>query len=58
MNNQVNNTIKNNQEETKMLTVLIPKSLHTDIKVKASSRGEKLKEYVARILQEAVDNDR
>lgn len=57
MNNQVKNTM-NQEEETKMLTVLIPKHLHTDIKVKASSRGEKLKEYVARILQDAVDNDR
>lgn len=43
------------EEEMKMLTVLIPKSLHTNIKVEASKRGEKLKEYVARILEEALD---
>ena len=45
-----------NLEEMKMLTVLIPKELHTEIKVEASRNGEKLKEYVARVLQDALDN--
>lgn len=43
------------EQEMKMLTTLIPAKLHTDVKVEASRNGEKLKEYVAKVLQDAVD---
>jgi predicted HicB family RNase H-like nuclease len=50
---------KSNLDEMgmKMLTALIPEELHRKIKVTASLRGEKLKEYVTRVLEEAVKRD-
>lgn len=43
------------REEMKMLTVLIPEELHKEVKVEASKNGDKLKEYVARILKKEMD---
>lgn len=43
------------EQKMKMLTVLIPEELHTAIKVEASKNGDKLKEYVAKILQAEID---
>lgn len=44
-----------NEQKMKMLTVLIPEELHTAVKVEASRNGDKLKEYIAKVLQEEID---